>query len=65
MDELILQSNWKGGSKEALQLTGLFIEGALFDGNVLRACLPNSETINPTPDCYIFCIPKVNQAKLN
>ncbi|RZC33069.1 cytoplasmic dynein 2 heavy chain 1 [Asbolus verrucosus] len=54
MDQLELESSWKPPThKNYIILTELLVEGGLFEGNILKPCLPYSENINPSPNCYI------------
>lgn len=58
IDELELKSHWKP-KDGSVCLTGLHIEGALFDGINLLPTSANSNSINPTPDVYITWEDKV------
>lgn len=61
MNELTLNTSWKPGNvNNIMTLSGLLIEGALFDGYILSPCSSNSQSINSAPDCYINWIQKVN-----
>jgi hypothetical protein len=54
MDQLELESSWKVPThKNHIILTELLVEGGLFEGSILKPCLPHSESINPSPNCYI------------
>ncbi|XP_017783105.1 PREDICTED: cytoplasmic dynein 2 heavy chain 1 [Nicrophorus vespilloides] len=52
IDELELKAIWKSRSN-VISVSGLLIEGALFDGINLLQCSENSDTLNTTPICYI------------
>lgn len=59
MNELTLNTSWKPGNvNNIMTLSGLLIEGALFDGYILSPCSSNSQSINSAPDCYINWIQK-------
>jgi hypothetical protein len=60
MDQLELESSWKVPThKNHIILTELLVEGGLFEGSILKPCLPHSENINPSPNCYISWREKV------
>lgn len=61
MDQLVLHSAWKSLNTDEnnLILSGLLIEGAIFNGTNLTPCTAVSESINLVPDCRIIWINKV------
>lgn len=61
MDELILKSNWKQqtDTSNIIVITGLLVEGALFDGYTLSPCLANSDSVSAVPNCYLGWVQKV------
>ncbi|XP_015834463.1 cytoplasmic dynein 2 heavy chain 1 [Tribolium castaneum] len=61
MDQLDLESSWKAPThKNHIILSELLVEGGLFEGSVLKPCLPHSESINSAPNCYISWKAKKN-----
>ena len=61
MDELKLVNSWSRGgisnSKIPVKVTGIRMEGALFDGIKLSECSWDSPTYATTPTCTIAWIP--------
>lgn len=61
MDELKLVNSWSRGgisnSKIPAKVTGIKMEGALFDGIKLSECSWDSPTYATTPTCTIAWIP--------
>ncbi|XP_030763708.1 cytoplasmic dynein 2 heavy chain 1 [Sitophilus oryzae] len=59
LDNLTLQTKWRQNSNPTVILSGLLIEGGLFENTVLKQCRNDSESVNTAPDCYLNWIEKV------
>lgn len=63
MDALVLNTSWSGevkhGKNISIKITGLQLEGCLFDGSRLSESAPDSPSVNAFPSCYIAWIPRV------
>lgn len=61
MDNLKVTNIWNGRLKSQynVTLTGLLIEGAMFDGNVLTKCMADSDSITSAPNCSFAWVSKV------
>ena len=61
MDELKLANSWSRGgisnAKIPVKITGIRIEGAIFDGIKLADCSWDSPTISMAPACTLAWIP--------
>lgn len=64
MDNLVLNTSWSGdvkhGKNVAIKITGLQLEGCLFEGSRLSESAPDSPSVNAFPPCYIAWIPRVS-----
>ncbi|CAF4415162.1 unnamed protein product, partial [Rotaria sp. Silwood2] len=64
MDTLVLNTSWSGelkhGKNISIKITGLQLEGCLFDGGRLSESAPDSPSVNAFPACYIAWIPRDN-----
>lgn len=66
MDELELDTAWtQSANGQSIILTGLLIEGALFDGRTLKPCSATSENVTNAPNCYLSWKVKVNHIQKN
>ena len=63
MDALVLNASWSGeikhGKNISLKITGLQLEGCLFEGGRLSESASNSPSVSALPPCYIAWIPQV------
>ncbi|CAF4081348.1 unnamed protein product, partial [Rotaria sordida] len=61
---LVLNTSWSGevkhGKNISIKITGLQLEGCLFDGGRLSESAPDSLSVNAFPSCYIAWIPREN-----
>lgn len=67
MDSLKFASTWSGsvsGAKVNVKMTGLQIEGAMFDGTSLRENSHNSPPVSNVPAMVVSWIPKVGRASI-
>ncbi|CAM4781010.1 unnamed protein product [Rotaria magnacalcarata] len=64
MDTLVLNASWSGevkhGKNITIKITGLQLEGCLFDGGRLSESAPDSPSVNAFPACYIAWLPRDN-----
>ncbi|GAB1603232.1 cytoplasmic dynein 2 heavy chain 1-like isoform X1, partial [Argonauta hians] len=66
MDTLRFACNWQhpaSGAYLTLRISGLLLEGCMFDGKNLSDNAPESPTVCPLPTCYISWIPKDSPQK--
>ncbi|RDD40688.1 Cytoplasmic dynein 2 heavy chain 1 [Trichoplax sp. H2] len=61
MDNLKLQCSWDGeikGAMHPVKITGLQIEGCIFDGSRFSDCQRDTSSISAVPDCKVAWVPK-------
>ncbi|XP_076274081.1 dynein cytoplasmic heavy chain beethoven isoform X2 [Rhynchophorus ferrugineus] len=63
LDDLTLQTQWHHGGREAIILSDLLIEGGVFENKILKKCENHSDSISPTPDCYLYWVEKVKASE--